>query len=168
MAQYSRPSSDIDITSWTCSTGSNRYALIDESVANDDTDYIWRSATHILPTDATLGLSSVTDPVSSSNHVFRCRAKLESAGSCTLECKLSDSGSIFATQSFTVNSTSYQDFSYTLSGAEADAIVDYSALKLYVLAKDGGSVNCRLTFAEFEVPDVGSVPHQRPVRGYGK
>ena len=167
MAQFSRPISDVDMSGWTCSTGTDKYALIDESVANDDTDYIWRSATHILPTDSTVGMSVVSDPLSSSGHVMRFRARLESAGSCTLQCDWVDTGSIVTTQNFTVNSTSYQDFSYTLSGAEADAIVNYGGMKLYVLARDGGGVNCRLTFAEFEVPDAGTARERRK-RGFGK
>lgn len=169
MAQYSRPSSDVDITSWTCSTGSDRYALVDESVANDDTDYIWRSATHVLPTDATMGMSSVTDPVSSSGHILRARARLESAGGATLTCTLSDSGSIITTQDFLMDDTGYATFEYTLSGAEADAIVDYATFKIYVLARDGGGNNVRLTWVELEVPDVAPPTlHQRTLRGHGK
>lgn len=167
MAQYARPSSDVDMSGWTCSTGTNRAALIDESVANDDTDYISRVANASVPTDSTVNLSSVTNPGTQIGHVIRARARLESAGSVSLQCSLSIGGSVIVSNSFTVTSTSYADFAYTLTAGQVAAITNYGALQFYILASGGSAITMRVTQAYFEVPDVGS-DRQRMRRGMGR
>jgi hypothetical protein len=65
-----RPSSDIAAGSWTPSTGSDLYAMLDE-VSVDDADYITTSATGQT---ARLALTPLSDPGNDNNHVLRYRA----------------------------------------------------------------------------------------------
>ena len=64
MTQYARPGSDIALGSW-----SGSYTDIDETSASD-TDYMSVAATG---STARVGLSTVTDPVSSANHTVSVR-----------------------------------------------------------------------------------------------
>lgn len=139
MAQFARPSSDLDNTgSYTDQGGgsANIYTTIDEASASD-ADYIRTPAgagTYVY----TCGLSSVTDPVSSSNHVMRMRTSADQDGQQTVSftqqlrqgyTNEASQGTLIASQSRgSVTSTTWTDSSYTLSGAEADAITNYGAL----------------------------------------
>lgn len=139
MPQFARPDTDADNTgAYTDQAGgsTNIYTTIDESSAND-TDYIRTPAgagTYVY----TARLSDVTDPVSSSNHIMRMRtsADQDAQQSVSFTHQLRQGytnegspGTLIASQSRnSVTSTTWTDSSYTLSGAEADAITDYTAL----------------------------------------
>jgi len=151
MAQYARPNSDVAAGSWTPSTGATLYGYIDEE-SYSDIDYI-----QVANANSTceIGLSSVTDPESSSNHIVRYRAR--KAGNGALTVYLFDGATQIASQTPTLT-TSIQAFSFTLSSGEADNISDYSDLRLkfagsYVIV--GGVA---VSWAEFEVPDAGAPP----------
>jgi len=70
MTQYMRPSSDINI-SWLCSSGSDRYALIDE-VSASDSDYIYTINNNAYQE---CKLSEPITPITSGEGVLRFRAK---------------------------------------------------------------------------------------------
>jgi len=120
VVQLIRPTSDISSGAWTPSTGSDLFSMLDETVA-DDNDYIVTTST----STAEVGLSSASDPAVSTGHIIRYRAK----GTGTLTVKLMQGATTIATHVPTLT-TSFQTFTFTLSGAEADSITDYSNLRL--------------------------------------
>lgn len=138
MPQFARPDADTTIGSFTDQGGgaSNIFGSIDESVASD-ADYI-RSPTSPSSQVYVCRLSDVTDPVSSSGHTMRMRTATDLDGQEVLDftqqlrqgyTNEGAQGTLIASQSRnSVSSTSWTTSSYTLSGAEADAITDYTAL----------------------------------------
>lgn len=139
MAQFARPSTDTTRDNWETETGgtTNLFQQIDESVAND-ADYI---RTQLTPTNDVYvtKLTSVTDPVSSSNHIIRFRyGKDASAGDqIDLIVQLRQGYTNEGAMGTLIASTTLTNIggfplagSFTLSGAEADAITNYGDLYL--------------------------------------
>lgn len=79
-------------------------------------------------------LGSVGDPASSSGHIVRVRGLVDAVvgGAMDLQTELRQSGSALSTPASWNDAltASAQTFTHTLSGAQADAITDYSALQL--------------------------------------
>jgi len=71
--QFARPASDIAAGTWTPTTGTDLYAMLDETPASD-TDYIQSG---LIPTAdvCEVRLTSLTDPASSTGHVVRYRLR---------------------------------------------------------------------------------------------
>lgn len=135
-AQTGVPISDITDGSWLneLSTNTNLFASIDETVASD-TDYI------ISPTLSSgfsdtceVGLTALTDPVSSSSHTVAYRYRAQGVGTMNLTVRLMQGVTIIASWTHTSVSTSYAVATQTLSGAEADAITDYGDLRFRFVA----------------------------------
>lgn len=138
MAQFARPDADTTLGNFTDQGGgaSSIFATIDES-SPSDADYI-RSPVSPANEVYVCRLSDVTDPVSSSNHVMRMRTSCDLDAQETLDftqqLRMSyvsegTPGTLIASQSRNgVSSTTWTTSTYTLSGAEADAITDYTAL----------------------------------------
>lgn len=151
MAQYARPDSDVSAGSWTASSGSDLYAMVDET-SYSDSDYV--SAIR-ADTTCELGLSNVTDPVSSSGHVLRVRHLKTGAGVMgTCAAILKQGATTIATMSCTPGSVQTQEL--TLSGAEADAITDYNDLRVALTADwtSGVVTGWQVTWVELETPDA--------------
>jgi len=128
------------------------FQSIDEPSA-DDNDYI---RTDDNPTAATYegNVQPVEDPLRSDGHILRLRHLKTGSRAATITATLFQAGGDVA--SFQVSPT--QDTAittaYTLTGAEADSIVDYTRLKIrFVGATTGGGPQTRLrvTWFEFEV-----------------
>lgn len=107
---------------------------IDEA-AVDDLDYIRTSA----PPGANeyeAGLSAVTDPVSSAGHVMRWRRRKDATGGSTinLTVRLLQAAVQITSQADNTIPDAFTTASYTLSGAEADAITDYTVLNMEFVA----------------------------------
>jgi hypothetical protein len=136
MAQFARPSADTVRTGWTDEAGGTTdiYTGIDETVA-EDTEYI-KTPTPPGTNEFETLLTSVTDPVSSSNHVMRWRRRKQPSGGAQINMtvRLLQGTTQITSQSDTNLPTSFTDTSYTLSGAEADAISDYANLRLEFVA----------------------------------
>jgi len=124
VVQLIRPTSDITTGAWTPSTGLTLFGVLDEVVA-DDADYI----TTTSASTAEVGLGSATDPLLSTGHTIRYRAK----GTGTLTVKLMQGTTTIATHVPSIT-TSFQLFTFTLSGAEADSITNYSNLRLQFIS----------------------------------
>lgn len=153
MAQYARPDSDVTVSGWTASAGSTLYECIDEA-SYSDTDYISR-----IRADDTceVGLSNVTDPVSASGHVLRVRNAKSGSGSLgTCSALLMQGGTTIGTWTLTANATTTDAF--TLSASEANAISDYTDLRVRVTVDwvSGIITGLQVTWIEFEVPDAPS------------
>lgn len=138
MPQFARPDQDTTIGTFTDNAGgtTNIYTAIDEVSANDS-DFI-RSVTSPSNAVYVCRLSDVVDPVSSSGHIIRMRTSCDQDAQevldFTQQLRMSYAGegaqgTLIASQSRTgVSSTTWTTSSYTLSGGEADAITDYTAL----------------------------------------
>ena len=140
MPQYARPDLDTLIGNYSDQGGgvTNIYQTIDEA-SPSDADYI-RSPVSPVNEVYVCRLSDVVDPVSSSSHTIRMRTSTDLDAQEVLdflqELRMTyvnegAQGTLIASQSRnSVSSTTWTDSAYNLSGAEADAITDYTALFL--------------------------------------
>ena len=133
MTQYARPDSDVSTGTWVASTGTDFYALLDESPYSD-ADYISSTDNDgITPDPITVGLGNVTDPANAINHVVSYRAKGTTGGGFTvptLTVVLLQTGTTIATSVNSSLTGSYTDYTFDLSEAEANSITDYDLLRL--------------------------------------
>lgn len=160
MAQFARPDSNVTQTSFT-----NGFAAIDEATASD-ADFAYGA--NNTAAELEVGLSNVTDPASSSGHVFRYRIAKTNAGTVdgggnavTVTVRLMQGTTQIATDTAKTADGTWTQYAYTLSAAEADAITDYTDLRLeFVTSASGGSPANRrggaVSWAELEVPDASS------------
>ena len=143
MAQFARPDADLSVGTWLtdAAAGTDLYTRIDESVASD-ADYI-KSVDAPSSAPCTVRLSDVTDPVSSANHVVRYRyqksAALGAQVNLTVQLRqgfVSEGtpGTLIAAETVTDIPNGFTDGDFTLSGAEADAISDYTDLAIRFVA----------------------------------
>jgi hypothetical protein len=152
MPQALRPNSDIDSV-WSCSTGSSRYACIDEDPYSD-TDYIYQATTSNIQT---IGLSPGETPANRLNHTLRFRVRGESR-SGSLNAYLYQGSTLIKAWTngnlyYFSFSTSWAEKTATLTESEAQAITDYSQLRL----KFGASnQTARISWVAFEIPDAAA------------
>jgi hypothetical protein len=162
MAQFARPDNDDSIGSWTDDAGgtTNIFQAIDE-VSPNDTDYV-RSENDPVSSIYITGISSVTDPMSSANHIVRYRyQKGESGGGAPgvidVIIELREATTVIASQTHNGITTTVTAGTFTLTGGEADSITDYTNLNIRLTSdKPSGTRTSwgQITWAEFEVPDV--------------
>ena len=137
MAQFGRPSTDTVNEGYTDQAGGSTtiYTTIDETTF-DDADYV-RSA--LAPTNDVYvtKLTNIEDPLVSTGHVLRYRYRKDSAAGAQIDLTVQlrqgyvsevSQGTLIATQSHTNIAETATAAAYTLSGAEADAITDYTSL----------------------------------------
>ena len=143
MPQFARPDADLEIGNWLNDLGSaiTIFQSIDEVVAND-ADFI-ESGLAPVNDPFVCGLSDVEDPLSSSAHIVRWRRSKDAAGGSLIDLTVElrqgyVSEASQGTQIFSIIDGGipdvFTDTSYTLSGAEADAITDYNDLQLRITA----------------------------------
>ena len=131
--QYARPSSDIAAGGWLPSTGGDLYAMLDETAA-DDADYIY-SPDNPTTQQFEVRLTSLGDPLSSSNHTIAVRLKATGADT-NFDLNLVQNTTVL--DSWTENVTvaaGVVERSRTLSAAVADSITDYGNLRIRGVAK---------------------------------
>lgn len=157
MAQFARPDSDVsNAGAWITAP---LWPNVDEVSAND-ADSI---ASPVGPVNAMceLGLSDVIDPRVGTGHIWRVRAKRTGGvfdNAYTLKVDLMEGATVRATQTHSIGTLeTWTNFTRTLTAGEADAITDYTNLRVRLTADDAGSVlsdRVSVSFAELEVPDV--------------
>jgi len=167
MPQYSVPFADGDVSDWTCSTGTNRSALIDEGGSPNDSDYIWRSSGGLPINTNDFQLTEIT-PLVSTGWVLYIRAKIEGAGSVPLNVSILCDGTPVAAQSYSVTSTSFVDITYNMTPSECAAISDWTLTYMIIDSHGGGGVNIRVSNAGIMIPDPSSTTHNRTRMGVGK
>lgn len=121
-AQLLVPASDVSAGGWVPSSGSDLYAMLDESTYSD-ADYISSSTA----SSCTVALVTGTDPRVSTGHILRYRLL---AGSGSVAVTLKQSAATIASFGPHTITGAAQDFEQTLSGGQADSITDYSALRV--------------------------------------
>lgn len=131
----------------------------DFNTPNDaNTDYC--SATvNSTPTQITFQLHTGSDPFLSTGHIIRWRGRSATNGKhVQMELRQGyvsegNKGTLIATSPSTALTTSFADYSYTLSGPEADSITDYTSLYLRYIAVDAGGMVNDLSVAGLSLPD---------------
>jgi hypothetical protein len=138
------PISDTSVGTWTTNTGAttNLYQAIDESEASiSDTDYV-QSVADPATAAYEVGLASGADPLSSIDHKVSVRALVNPnlGGTTTLTTELRQGGSALSTPASWNDALTgtAQRFDHILSSAQADAITDYSTLRLRFTANQVG------------------------------
>jgi len=139
MPQFERPDATTDNTGLFTDQGGgsvNLHLVVDEVVA-DDADFI-RSVVSPATTPITFRLSDAVDPVSSTGHIIRMRTSTDLDNQESLDfvqqlrqgyVSEASQGTLIASQTRSaVTSTTWTTSTYTLSGAEADAITNYADL----------------------------------------
>lgn len=124
--QLLAPIADLSAGGWTPSSGSDIYAMLDESTASD-TDYIVSSTA----SSCEMRLAVGGDPAVSTGHILRYRL-LSGTGSITAILK-QGSTTIASFGPHTLTGSA-QDFAQTLSAGQADSISDYSDLRVVFTA----------------------------------
>lgn len=122
--QRSAPASDVSAGSWTASSGSDLFAMIDEA-SPSDADYI-KTAT--AADVCTVALGSLSDPSASTGHQVSYR--ISGDGTSGMQVDLLQGTTVIATWTHDPAPASPTTYSQTLTGTEADAITDYTALRL--------------------------------------
>ncbi|MCJ7751821.1 MAG: hypothetical protein MUQ65_12125, partial [Armatimonadetes bacterium] len=149
MTQYARPTSDITVNSWTTTP---LFEQIDETTYFD-ADYIQRNAV----ADCEVGLSSVTDPLSSADHYVRYRLGRSATNrTLTMFVRLYQGSTEIASWEHVNPDLSFVGFEQTLSGAQADAITNYADLRLRfdITAIQNNQTDGQVSWAELAVPDA--------------
>lgn len=123
-AQFCAPTSDVTVGSWSPTSGTSLYAMLDETTPSD-VDYI-RTGT---PADTcTVGLAAATDPAVSTGHVVSYR--IQGNGTSGLTVSLRQGATLIASWTHDPAPTDWTTYAQLLTAGEADAITDYAALRL--------------------------------------
>jgi hypothetical protein len=157
MAQFARPDSDISAGLWAAIGGpSTLWECLDETSPNDGTDYI--ESLNGDNTTCEIGLSDVTDPAVGTGHTIRFQIQgTGSGGPERCELQLFDGVTQIATTGNQTSRGAWALKEYLLSAAEADAITDYTDLRLKIISSSlGASEDMWCTWAELEVPDAAA------------
>jgi len=152
--QFARPANDISLGGWS----SPAWSKINEVVPDDDVSYTEKTGSGTLE----IGLSGVNDPGVGTGHIIRLRAKQQvgSKGPEKLNCQLYEGGVLIAeTGVQTLTRGPHVSFEYTLTEAEADAIINYNDLRFKFVPAQGDTEIMRLTWAELGVPDIVAEEH---------
>lgn len=138
MPQFARPDADSLLGNFKDQIDGiiSIFNSIDEAAA-DDADYV-KSPLSPVNEVYVARLSDIVDPVSSTGHIMRMRTSVDQAAQESLDFTQQlrqgyisevSQGTLIASQVRAgVTSTTWTTSTYTLSGAEADAITDYTAL----------------------------------------
>lgn len=159
MAQFARPDNDDSIGVYTDEGAgtTNIFQSIDET-SFSDSDFIL-AVVGGTPVVYIGGFSTTTDPAVSTGHILRWRYRKNTAAGRTIEAKLEIrvGTTVIVTRTFSDVSATFTQDDYTLLGAEADNISDYSDLNFRVTGTRGGSGAGRqiqVSWVELEVPDA--------------
>jgi len=152
MTQYARPDADTSVGNWAASSGSSRYAMIDESSTNDS-DYISVSGMGGAET-IVLGLSDVDAPDSGTRTVVVRASEDSGFNSVELVVTLKEGSTSKGSQSFTSGFDSAANLSFNITSS----ISDYSNLNLTIAATDamGMGATTKIYQAYFSVPDAAA------------
>ena len=164
MTQYARPDSDVSAGSWVnqAGSGSNLFQSIDEADGENDSDYVISTDDSSSSDTMEVGLSDIPDPQSSSSHIVHYRAKGSdpsgSYGIPSLTVSLRQGSTQIATATNSSLTTSFVNYTFTLSSSEANAITDYSDLRIRFVRASGGSASETNLVSEawFETPTASN------------
>lgn len=122
--QIAAPVADIAAGAWLASSGSDLYTMLDESAASDS-DYIYITAAGSI---AEIKLAGITDPSASTGHKLSYR--LQALTGQQVRVTLRQGAATTIAQWMETGTGAPATVERTLSGAEADAITDYTDLRV--------------------------------------
>lgn len=157
-AQFARPSADVSAGLYTTTP---LWEKLDDASPDDDSTEIL-SANNPAESDGTgfeVRLSALSDPQTSSGHILRFRAQKQTGGrTLDVSCRLYQASTAIGPARTLANlGTAYTTDTYTLSAGEADAISDYSDLRMRCwssVSGGGASTSAAFTWIELETPDA--------------
>jgi hypothetical protein len=153
MTQYYTP--DADISNAGLWTATPLYQKVDEA-SYSDADYI-ACPVNATNAECVLGLPDVTDPGVHTGHTLRIRASKTVKQSCNIQYALyQGTTAIHTVASFNPSQTTFTEYSYTLSEAEAANITNYADLRVYLTASSTAGGYTQISWVQFEVPDAAS------------
>ena len=124
------------------------------SALDDGSDVDFITATNAGTGD--VALADLGDPATSAGHVLRYRARASGAGGAAerMRAELFQGGTLVAgAGSIVVSRGVFSTWSYTLTIAEADAITDYTDLRVRLVVETlGGGEAVDVSWVEFETP----------------
>lgn len=123
VAQIARPIADLSNTGWSPSSGADLYPMVGETV-RDDASYITASLVGAI---CELDLAALADPAVSTGHLPTLVLSAPGGGGITI--RLRQGTTTIATWTYHPGATP-TEYTPALSGAEADSITDYTALRL--------------------------------------
>jgi hypothetical protein len=135
-AQLAYAASTISAGSWTAVGAATIHEAIDETTASD-AEYAQSDLSPVSASAVRVKFGTLTDPVSSDDHIVRYRLGKDSAGGHTIQvtAKLYQGSTLISTDPSTRTvPDSFTDYEWELSGAEADNITDYTDLRLDISA----------------------------------
>lgn len=165
MVQLANPTFGASLGGWSEGAGDgdvDAWDELDEGFPSDDATTYWSSPTNADNDALRVGISPVTDPGVSTGHLVRVRCRNGAGGSrqVDLTIRLFDvSVQICEDTSNTDIGTAWTTFTYNLTGAEADAIVNYNNLRIEVeidTPGGGSGSNLDCSTMQFECPDASS------------
>ena len=170
MAQNAYPDADVSTTGWTTAP---LWSQVDDAPGSGDADYIDAA---VRAGDATceLGLAEPTDPVASTGHSIEVRAKYTTNNSRVgaVKVELMEGATVRATlgASWQTLTTSFATYTYTLSGAEADALT-YADMRLRITGHmnaggTGTACNVQVASARLSCPDAPTGGGAKPAYYY--
>ena len=142
------------------------WSNLDEAAPGSDADYNW--STNNTAATLEVALAAVTDPLLSTGHVVSYRLAQTYNGTpdgggnaVTVTVSLVQGTTVIASNGPLALTGSWAAGSFTLSGAQADAITDYADLRLRIVtSSSGGATTNRrgagVSFAELAVPDLAA------------
>ena len=122
---FLRPIADTSNGAWTASSGSDRFAMIDESTTNDS-DYITVSSASTYKTR----LTTVSDPGVDTDHSVVVRAKGDGTSQLTIALVQGDPTETAIASTTVTPTVSYANYTLTVTSGQAANITDYSLLYL--------------------------------------
>lgn len=152
-AQFGRPSSDITVDGF---SPTPLYSRLNETSPDGTTSEV-TVANNGGDKTPEVALSAVTDPVSSTGHIMSIYIKKSSNRTSAVTMYLYQGATLIASSSAIAVTTTYTQYDYTLSGAEADSITDYSDLRMRVFFDDqggGAPGTFNWSWAQLQVPDL--------------
>jgi hypothetical protein len=158
MTQYARPASDIsNAGSWSPSTGTDLFAVIDEAATNDS-DYVTVDGGMVGAAKTfEVALGAVTDPEVDTGHKLVVRANdAAGVGAVDLTFILKQGSTTIASSGTQTMSSAPANYTTTLSDAEAASITDYSDLRIHVSGVDNMGMDATMSVfqAFFECPNA--------------
>ncbi len=156
MAQFARPDSDVTTGGWTPNGGPvSLFDTLNEIVI-DDADFS-ESANNPTADLMEVGLSSIDDPVGNTGHVLRYRYQKDAAAGRQIDLTVSllEGADVIASFVHVNIGNPWVTQAQLLTSPQADAITDYTDLRIRFTANDVGGGAARaaqVSFAEFEIP----------------
>lgn len=169
MVQTIRPASDISAGGWTDEGSSfndgSLYTSVQEVSQDGDTSYI---LCQVGDGTCEVKLGTATDPVSAVDHVVHIWGEGVGGGAPErIDVLLYEGGTLRATvaANWAPGRGAYAEATYTLSAAEANAISDYSDLRVRMIEDTmSGGDTFKVTQIYMEVPDPAAVLEQSSYR----